>query len=198
MKSEGLIKGHNFVHFRTWTVDLGPTEWDDRDVWSEIEGYLAKNDVRGAAALLRHYLEHFSNEACDRLRATVEFRGDTQYVLSDLLPNALSALGESLKKAKAAANSWNQKDSIAKIQAQEVTFSAAKVETKCEEWQVNAAVHFNAWANLSKEDFIGVVVAFRSLTSAFVCATCNQMYFVTPERGRKEGLRCRCGALNLN
>ena len=42
MKSEGLIKGRNFAHFRTWTVDLGPTEWDDRDVWTEIDAYLAR------------------------------------------------------------------------------------------------------------------------------------------------------------
>jgi hypothetical protein len=32
MRSEGLIKDRNFVHFRKWSVDLGPTEWDDRDV----------------------------------------------------------------------------------------------------------------------------------------------------------------------
>jgi len=198
MKTEGLIKGRNFVHFRTWTVDLGPTEWDDRDVWSEIDVYLAKNDVRAAAALLRHYLEHFSKEACDRLRASVEFRGDTQYVLSDLLPNALGALGELLKKAKAAANSWNQRDVIAKIEARELAFNAAKIGTKFEEWQVNAAVHFNAWADLNRGDFIPVVAAFKSLTSAFVCVTCDEMYLVTPERGRKEGLRCRCGGLSLN
>ncbi|MCH4561471.1 hypothetical protein [Mesorhizobium jarvisii] len=52
MKSEGLIKGRNFAHFRTWTVDLGPAEWDDRDVWAELDDHLAKNDVRAAAALL--------------------------------------------------------------------------------------------------------------------------------------------------
>ncbi|MFT3989000.1 AAA family ATPase [Aestuariivirga sp.] len=42
MKSEGLIKGRNFAHFRTWTVDFGPTEWDDRDVWAELEEHLEK------------------------------------------------------------------------------------------------------------------------------------------------------------
>jgi hypothetical protein len=75
MRSEGLIKDRNFVHFRKWSVDLGPTEWDDRDVWQEIDDYLSKQDVRAAAALLRHYLEHFAKEVCGRLRAKVEFRG---------------------------------------------------------------------------------------------------------------------------
>jgi hypothetical protein len=198
MKSEGLIKGRNFAHFRTWTVDLGPTEWDDRDVWGEIDAYLAKGDVRAAAALLRHYLEHFAKEACDRLRANVEFRGDAQFVLSDLLPNATSTLGDLLKKAKVTANSWNQKDVIAKIEAREVAFTEAKVKTNHEQWQVNAAVHFNAWADLKKEDFAPVVTAFKAFAGSFGCVTCEEMYFVAPDRGKKEALRCGCGGLNLN
>jgi len=198
MKSEGLIKGRNFAHFRTWTVDLGPTEWDDRDVWTEVDALLAKNDVRAAAALFRHYLEHFAKEACDRLRANVEFRGDAQFVLSDLLPSATGALGDLLKKAKAAANSWNQKDIILQIQAHEAAFAEAKAKTQYDSWQVNAAVHFNEWADLKKEDFSPVVAAFRAFTSAFRCTTCEEMYYVTPDRGNKEALRCGCGALNLN
>jgi hypothetical protein len=91
-------------------VDTGPTEWDDRDVWEEIEDNLARNDVRAAAALLRHHLEHFAKEACDRLRAKVEYRGDAQFALGDLLPNATGELGDLIKKAKVAANSWGQKD----------------------------------------------------------------------------------------
>jgi len=198
MKSEGLIKGRNFAHFRTWTVDLGPTEWDDRDVWTELDALLAKNDVRGAAALLRHYLEHFAKEACDRLRASVEFRGDAQFVLSDLLPNATGALGELFKKAKAAANSWNQKDVIDRIDALQAMFADAKVKTGFDTWQVNAAVHFNEWADLQKSDFEPVVAAFRAFTGAFQCLSCSEMYFVTPDRGPKEALRCGCGTLNLN
>ncbi|QGM46101.1 ATP-binding protein [Methylocystis heyeri] len=198
MKSEGLIKGRNFAHFRTWTVDFGPTEWDDRDVWAELEGYLIKNDVRAAAALLRHYLEHFAKEACDRLRANVEFRGDAQFMLGDLLPNATSTLGDLLKKAKVAANSWNQKDVVERIGAIEVAFAEAKAKTGYENWQINTAVHFNEWADLKKEDFTPVVSAFRTFTGAFGCGTCNEMYFVAPDRGKKEALRCGCGDLNLN
>lgn len=198
MKSEGLIKGRNFAHFRTWTVDLGPTEWDDRDVWAELEGYLAKNDVRAAAALLRHYLEHFAKEACDRLRANVEFRGDAQFTLGDLLPNATRTLGDLLRKAKVAANSWNQKEVVERIGAVEAAFVEAKTKTGYENWQINTAVHFNEWADLKKEDFAPVISAFQTFTSAFGCGTCNAMYFVVPDRGSKEALRCGCGTLNLN
>lgn len=198
MKSEGLIKGRNFAHFRTWTVDLGPTEWDDRDIWVEIDSHLAKDDVRAAAALLRHYMEHFAKEACDRLRASVEFRGDAQFALGDLLPNATSSLGDMLKKAKAAANSWNQKDVLEIIEARAAAFSEAKTKTNHDQWQVNTAVHFNAWADLKKEDFAPVVAAFKDFTASFSCPTCEGMYYVAPGRGKKEALRCGCGELNLN
>lgn len=177
---------------------MAPPNGTTRDVWSEIDDYLAKSDVRGAAALLRHYLEHFAKEACDRLRARVEFRGDAQFMLGDLLPNATNALGELLKKAKAAANSWNQNEIIEKVGSLEATFGEAKVKTNHEQWQVNTAVHFNAWADLKKEDFAPVVAAFKAFTASFGCATCGEMYFVTPDRGQKEALRCGCGGLNLN
>ncbi|MGE8942762.1 ATP-binding protein [Leptospira interrogans] len=198
MKSAGLIKDRNFAHFRKWTVDLGPTEWDDRDVWAEIDLYLEKGDVRGAAALLRHYLEHFSKEACDRLRASVEFRGDAQFVLGDLLPNATGTFGELLKKAKAAAKSWNQQDVIEKIDTLENTFSNAKTKTNHDQWQLNAAVHFNSWADLKKEDFTPVVAAFKNFVAFFNCTSCDEMYYVAPDRGKREALRCGCGGLNLN
>ena len=198
MKSEGLIKGRSFAHFRTWTVDLGPTEWDDRDVWTELEDHLARNDVRAAAGLLRHYLEHFAKEACDRLRASVEFRGDAQFMLGDLLPNATSSLGDLLKKAKKAANSWDQGEVLDRIAAIEATFGEVKARTNYDNWQINTAVHFNEWADLKREDFAPVVAAFKSFVGVFGCATCSELYHVAPSRGRKEALRCGCGGLNLN
>lgn len=198
MKSEGLVKGRNFAHFRTWSVDLGPTEWDNHDVWAEIDDHLAKNDVRAAAALLRHYLEHFGKEACDRLRAQVEFHGDAQFDLGDLLPNAISALGKAYGNAKAAANSWGQQDVVAAIAVRNAAFDAAKTKVATDQWQVNAAVHFNAWADLQKQDFEPLIFAFKALAGEFSCASCNEMLSITPRRGAKEGLRCTCGAVNLN
>ncbi len=199
MRSEGLIKGRSFAHFRTWNVDMGPTEWNDHDVWAELDAHLAKNDIRAAAALLRHYLEHFAKETCDRLRANVEFRGDAQFTLGDLLPSATRALGELFKRAKAAANSWGQKDAVGSIATRDAAFADAKTKTGHEQWQINTAVHFNAWANLQKPDFEPVVAAFKGFTGAFTCSTCQEMFYVVPEQGeKKEGLRCGCGALNLN
>jgi recombinational DNA repair ATPase RecF len=198
MKSEGLIKDGNFAHFRTWTVDYGPTEWDDRDVWTEIDDYLAKNDVRAAAGLLRHYLEHFAKEACDRLRADVEFRGDAQFMLGDLLPNATSALGKLFRTGKSAAQSWGQSEVMEKIIGIEASFTEAKSKTGYDSWQINTAVHFNEWADLKREDFAPVVKAFRAFTNAFSCQSCSQLYAIEPTRGPKTSIRCGCGALNIN
>lgn len=64
--------------------------------------------------------------------------------------------------------------------------------------KANIGVHYNAWADLGKGDFAPVVTAFRALVASFECPTCEQMYSVTPERGPKRGVRCHCGALNLN
>ncbi len=185
MKSEGLIEGRNFAHFRTWTVDFGPTEWDDRDVWAEVEDYLAKNDVRSAAALLRHCLEHFAKEACDRLRAQVEFRGDAQFMLGDLLPNATSTLGELLKKAKVAANSWNQKDVVERINAIETAFAEAKTKTGYENWQINTAVHFNDWADLKKGDFAPLVSSFRAFTAHLLARPATRCISFLPSAARR-------------
>ena len=119
-------------------------------------------------------------------------------MLGDLLPNATSALGKLLKTAKGAAESWNQKDNIDRINVIEAAFAEAKTTTCYENWQINTAVHFNEWADLNKEDFAPVVSAFQMFTGAFSCSECNEMYFVTPNRGGKEALRCRCGTLHLN
>ncbi|MGQ0445142.1 MAG: hypothetical protein ACT4O2_08480 [Beijerinckiaceae bacterium] len=198
MKSKGVIEARNFAHFRTWSIDLGPTKWDDRDVWAELDEHLALNDVRAAAALLWHFLEHFAKEACDRLRAPVEFRGDAQFMLGDLLPNAANTLGDLFKKGKAAANSSGLKEVMEKISAREVAFTKAKGKAGLDQWQLNAATHFNTWANFQKQDFAPLVTAYKNLIRAFACETCQEMFRVAPERGKKESLRCGCGEMNLN
>lgn len=198
MRSEGLVKDKGFAHFRTWTVETGPTEWDGRNVWEEIDGHLAKNDVRSAAALLRHHLEHFGKEACHRLRARVEYRSDAQFALEDVLAPATSALGDTLKKARLAATSWGHGPVAEKIVVMEAAFGEAKQQVNSDRWQMNAAVHFNEWASLDAQDFRPLAQAFRSFSELFSCGTCNEMLSITPAKGEKQGLRCGCGGTNWN
>lgn len=198
MTTTGLIEPKRFAHFRTWSVDLGPTEWDDRDVWEEISEHLEKNNVREAAALLRHFLEYFAKEACHNLRAKVQFRGDAQFTLGDLLPNAVSQLKKHLAAGKAAAQSWRQTAPLASITDLEAALSKALKAAQVDQWQVNAAVHYNEWATLQKQDFAPVVSGYQALTAAFFCESCQGSLFVTPHTGQVDALRCNCGALNVN
>jgi len=198
MRTEGIISGRSAVHFRNWSVDHGPTRWDARDVWTEIEDYRKENDVRAAASLLRHYLEYESAELCHRLRAQVEFRGDAQYQLGELLPPAIMRMRGLYRHAKEAGNSWNQREIIEQLAAREAEFAKLAETSNAEQWQINVAVHYNSWENLGKEDFAPVVKAFRDLLGAFTCALCGEYLRVSPEREAGESIRCECGKTMIN
>jgi hypothetical protein len=198
MKTEGLIGSRAGVQFRNWNVESGPTQWDDRDVWAEIEDDLNANDVRGAAGLLRNYLEFISAELCHRLRAPVEYRGDAQYQLGELMPAALAQMRKLFKEAKDAANSYGQKEIVEKIEAAKTGFGTTADKSKAEQWQTNTAIHFNYWDNLGKADFLPVVTAFRELLAQFSCPDCSSFVRVVPERETREGVRCDCGKINTN
>ena len=198
MRTEGIIGGRSAVHFRNWSVDLGPTRWDARDVWTEIADDLKDSDVRAAASLLRHYLEYESAELCHRLRAPVEFRGDAQYQLGELLPPAITRMRELYSRAKKAGNSWNQREIIEQLSAREHEFAKLAEASNAEQWQVNVAVHYNSWDNLGKEDFAPVVKAFQDLLGGFMCTDCGEYLRVSPEREVAESIRCECGKTMIN
>lgn len=198
MKAEGLIKGKNFAHFKNWSVDTGPAEWTNAGVWEEIDAHLAKGDVQPAAAALRHYLEYFAGEVCHRLRGVVEYRGDGNFGFGDLITGAANALADAYKKAKASANSWNKQDLVTAIAERAAAFSTAREAAKVNQWQLNAGVHYNPWADLTREDFQHVVDAHKSFVAHFECATCSEMLWVTPEYKPKEQLCCFCGDASLN
>ena len=198
MKTVGVIGTKNAVQFRKWSVEHGPVEWHDRDVWTEIDDYLQQNDVRSAAALLRHFLEYTGGELCHRLRVPVEYRYDGQYQLGELLPPAIAQLRKLYKNAKDIANGWNQKDTVAALSERETTFAQVAQTSRAEEWQVNVAVHFNSWENLKKEDFVHVAKAYQDLLAAFACPKCNEYLHVLPDRETPESLRCDCGQTTIN
>jgi len=198
MKTERLITGQSAVQFRSWHVDHGPALWHEGDVWAEIDDYLKKNDVRSAAGLLRHYLEYISAELCHKLRAPVEFRGDSQYQLGELLPAAIGQMRKLYSRAKAAANSWNQQDVVNQITELESKFGTLAAASSAEQWQLNVAVHYNSWDNLGKADFEPVAKAFRDLLVGFICQDCGEYLHVLPDRETPESIRCECGKINLN
>ncbi len=198
MRTEGLIAGQSAVQFRNWTVDHGPTIWDARDVWKEIDDDLKRSNVRAAASLLRHYLEYVAAELCHRLRAPVAFRGDAQYQLGELLPAAIIHMRHLYTRAKEAANSWNQREIVRQIADRTSKFTVLAQTSNAEQWQVNVAVHYNSWDNLGKEDFAPVVDAYRNLLDAFTCPNCGEYVRVSPDRDSPESVRCECGTTSIN
>jgi hypothetical protein len=198
MSAAGLIGPKSFIQFRRWDVSQGPIEWTDKDIWEEIAEYLKNNDVRSAAALLRHFLEYFSREVCDQIHARVEFRGDGRYELGSLLPAAIGRMRELLKKGKATANSWNDKPRVSEIEVAETKFAAAVAGTDVEKWQVNPAVHYNEWANFVKADFEPVAAVYKVLIAEFRCAICSEILYVSLDGYELDALRCGCGKTLVN
>jgi recombinational DNA repair ATPase RecF len=201
MGTAGLIVAVNSVRFSNWTPDLGPTEWDKRDIWSEIEASLKIEDVRSAAGLLRHYLEHICREICHNLRAPVEFKGDGRYDLGDVLSPAVTRFKKILGDGIKAAQSWNSTDIVLDIQQREASVKRCFQVCNVEQWQINPAIHYNEWATLTSADFRRVAKSFQNLIENFHCSQigCNSLYSLT-FIGYKEAssLRCACGNTNIN
>jgi recombinational DNA repair ATPase RecF len=198
MKTVGLIEAKKFVHFRTWDVSVGPTQWDEAEVWDKIGLELKKSDVRAAAGLLRNFLEHFAKEACQELRAQVDYKGDAQYTLNDLLPNAVARLNKYLRQAKTSAVSWGDDTLVQAVTAREAEFDKRAKAVLGDQWQMNAVIHYNEWENLTPNDFKPVVASFRDLTAFFKCDQCHDLHHPLPAIGDAQSLRCYCGKTNLN
>ena len=198
MKTVGLIKSKAFILFSKWDVDNGPTDWQGRDMWQEFRDEAENNNIQTASSKLRNYLEYISKEICHRLRAKVEFRGDSLFQLGDLLSSATSRFKKLLNDSKLVAISWGKTDEVEKIKGLEKDFIKILTNSKVEEWHINPAIHYNEWENFSKEDFLPVIDAFHDLIKFFECNDCNGMLYLVPERGNKESLRCSCNSFALN
>jgi hypothetical protein len=198
MMTEKLIAPKAFVHFRKWTVDDGPLVWDGTDAWQEIDESLSLNRIPQAAGTLRRYLEYVGRHLSERLRAKIEFRGDAQYDLGELLTAIIQAWRDLLSRAKAAANSWNKKDDLERLTALHDEFNRRVEKSQVEQWPMNASIHFNEWDNFQKQDFTRVVEAFKELLRSFSCTVCATDVYVLPPRGSREQIRCDCGDFSFN
>jgi len=198
MRTEGLIKKAQF--FGGWNVDTGPRIWDDTDLWTEIDGALAKNDVPRAAALLRRYLEYIATVLADNLRAKVGYRGDANYDLGDLRPPVTNRWRNRLKQGVKTAAHWGH-DSV----KDELEKRLAKAEelikkTNAEQWAINKSVHFNEWGNFTVSEFKEVADAFHALLEHIRCPNpeCGGYPYLEPRKGSSEQLRCSCLKVNIN
>ena len=194
-----LVGAKSAVAFHTWTVETGPVLDEVADVWDQIEQDLAKNEVPAAAGRLRRHLEYVASDLADELGAKVRFRADSGYDMGELLSAVISRQGDLLKQAARAAKSWDDQEEAKKVEELQKERTAILSAKGGEEWVINKAIHYNEWADLSRNDFKPVVTVFKQLLQQFRCTKpkCDSWLSVTP-RNEPVDLRCLCGSLRLN
>lgn len=198
MKSAGLVTSKTSVTFHSWTIDTGPLVESNEEIWVEIDAALAKGKAEVAAAALRHHLEYVSRHLADQLGANPQFRADGDYELGELLPSVMSRMKKLLGKAAEAAQSWGDDAKRDAAAERKKALSESKCAADVEQWAVNKAVHYNAWANFGKKDFEPVAAAFREFLEQFRCANCDSWLYLVPKRGPSETLRCSCDSIHFN
>lgn len=197
MRSDGLVSARTSLVLYGWSVDTGPLAESSTDVWEDIETALAKGKVDVAAAALRRHLEYVAWVLADDLGARTVFHADGKYELGELMPAVLARSKELYGKAADAAQSWGNEAAKAAVGERKAALSQASQASNVEQWAVNPAVHFNAWANFGKSDFMPVVSAFKELLDTLRCPVCSTWLYVTP-RISPDALRCDCAEINFN
>jgi hypothetical protein len=199
LRTEGVVGPKSAVAFHTWTVETGPVLDEVSEVWDKIDADLAKNEVPTAAARLRRHLEYVAADLADELGAKVHFKADGGYDMGELLGAVIGRQGELLKMALKAAKSWDDKEQVAKVEALQKARNETLTASNGEQWVINKAIHYNEWADLSRNDFKPVVVVFKQLLQQFRCdkPKCDSWLSLTP-RNDPVDLRCACGTFRLN
>ena len=199
LRSEGVVGAKSAVAFHTWTVETGPVLDEIAEVWDKIDADLAKNEVPTAAGRLRRHLEYVAADLADELGAKVHFKADGGYDMGELLGAVIGRQGELLKLAAKAAKSWGDEEQAAKVATFQNSRNEILTASNGEQWVINKAIHYNEWADLSKNDFKPVVAAFKQLLEQFRCAKpkCDSWLSLNP-RNDPVDLRCSCGAFHLN
>jgi ABC-type multidrug transport system ATPase subunit len=197
MKSAGLVTGKTSIVFYGWTIDSGPLVQSNEEIWDEIDALLKIGKVDSAASALRHHLEYAMSVLADQLGARPQYRADGTYELEEMLTSVLKRTKELWGKAADSAKSW-KKDEIEKIALGRKQFlSSCDAAMRVEQWSVNKAVHYNAWANFGVNDFKPVVAAFKELMECFRCPNCNAWIYILP-KVNPQSLRCACETISFN
>jgi hypothetical protein len=118
--------------------------------------------------------------------------------LAELWNAVVARWNDLLGKAKAAAQSWQQHEDFENLKARHEEFSTRLARTKVDDWEINAAVHYNEWAALHKADFHPVFDAFKDLIACFTCSHCTALLYVAPPRGAAESIRRDCHRKSIN
>jgi hypothetical protein len=198
LRCEGIVDSQGLVEFYGWSLDMGPQVNYEVDVWQRIDEDIGRNDIPSAAARLRRGSEQFFGLVCDALQAPVTYKLNGRFELGDFLPAAMGQFRTMLKQAKSAAQSWGNQDEFHALQELDSIRKQVYARSNAEQWAVNAGVHYNNWARLSRADFQPVVEAFRDLYGLFTCRRCGGILQLATVGTEQVALRCNCGKVNWN
>ena len=200
LKTEGITTQKNMIHFANWNIDTGPIFELERDFWDRIKQDLDKNDIPAAAHRLRRNAECFFENICDFLIAEVPYKGHHQWELGDFAHAAISAYKRYLRKAKSNFQKMHQPEKLKELEELEKKATDIINRSQIEQWIINANVHYNRWAEFSRNDFEPVVKAFKDLFDVFVCNSCGMMISRSEIRGAtpKDTVSCSCGKIFWN
>ena len=198
LRQEGIVEANQVIEFTGWTVESGPNTHRQMDLWETIQAHLEQDDVHGAAFRLRRGAEDFFEDVCSTLGAQITYNSGMQWQLDDWLPSAMDQYKGLVRRGRQVASSWDDKDAVASFDELESVRKQIYGRTYVEQWAINASVHYNQWADMSKEDFLPVADAFGDLLGLFMCSTCKGLLEKLPRKGSLQVAKCPCGKMNWN
>jgi len=194
LRSEGIVNTDNMYHFVNWNIETGPIIEMEKDLWDKIEEDLKNDDVPSAAQKLRRNAESFFENMCDLLESQIIYKGHHRWDLGDYADSAISAYKKYLHRA--IENARKEKDSVKQGKLEELDKTANEIirRTNIERWAVNEEVHYNKWGEMTKNDFVPVVNAFKGMFGLFTCS-CGSTISIMEGVGREKRkiLTCKCG-----
>lgn len=159
---------------------------------------MEENNIPEGAAKLRRGAESFFETVCDALEAPVTYRQNRRWELGNFMSAAFGQFKKLLKSAKSAAQSWGDEEKMKEFQELDSMASQIYTRTLAEQWGVNSTVHYNEWANLTKNDFEPIADSFEDLFNLFLCQTCNGIIRLVKKGMTNEAIKCNCGNVNWN
>lgn len=193
LKNLGVVAKE--YRFADWSIDEGPSTPEAHDAFAQMRSDLEAGRVPTAAHLLRRTVETILPDICEALGARVRYRKDQRHDLGDFFAAAKGKLGDLLRAGVAASKSWKQDSSA--LEKRLADYAAARDALGKEEWSVNPAVHYNAWAQMNAQDFKPVVDAYENFLPFFSCHSCHGLLHVEGS-GDGASVRCPCGAVGWN